>query len=181
MSKTVKLNFKGETKEPSIIREVSEVQTVTKEYTNFEGETITGEVLIIKGIADSMQDFGVVAHEYFPASDFEIIEENKEEITEMINKIKSMKSLSDNEINVFMPYIMNQIPDKYENYCKRQSYFTSSTIIEYADFDIYNEGLYIHFSGCQNGMTVFINNNGQVIRKPRNITKLNTKWFRLDY
>jgi hypothetical protein len=97
MKKTVHINYKGETSNPIIINEVTKIERVTKEYTNFEGETITGELLIITGIAEDLKDFGIISHEY-PANEYEITKEEVIEIKTTTVKETITNTYFDNKI-----------------------------------------------------------------------------------
>jgi hypothetical protein len=44
------------------------------------------------------------------------------------------------------------------------------------DITNYSEGSYLKFSGCRSGVVVFLNPNGDAIRKPRGIVAISTDY-----
>lgn len=69
---------------------------------------------------------------------------------------------------------------QFKNFRYRQNNFTSDSSISNVDVEFYDEGIYLIISGIRCKLKTFINNEGKVIRKPRNINIISKMWFKTN-
>ena len=98
------------------------------------------------------------------------------EIFELLTLVKAgeleeLESLEERAMKAIYKAI-EQKKEAFEKYIYRKNYLVDEDRIDKADVVLFDSGIYLQFYSCRNELSVFVNNAGKVIRKPRKAIEL---------
>jgi hypothetical protein len=126
--------------------------------------------------------------EYMESNNIEVPSIKLEDNKEALYEVNEILDLAIYEAENKQQSLEEKIVENFENikniekiqkFKNREFILTGDSTIENIEGILYKEGLYLVIKGTRNEIKIFINNNNQIIRKPRNIKEIERKTIKI--